>query len=102
LTLAGVLAFLGQRRDHRADLHAFGAFGHGDLGDHAFVDRLELHRRLVGLDLGHDVARAHLVADLDQPLESVPSSIVGDRAGIWMAIDMRGVVSSRAADAQPV
>ena len=54
-------------RDDRADLHAFGAFGHGDRGDHAFVDRFEFHRRLVGLDLGHDVAGRHRVAHLDQP-----------------------------------
>ena len=50
-----------------ADLHPVGAFGNQDLGDLALVDRFELHRRLVGLDLGKDVARLHLVAFLDQP-----------------------------------
>jgi hypothetical protein len=38
-----------------------------DLRDRAFVDRFELHRRLVGLDLGEDVAGLHLIAFLDQP-----------------------------------
>ena len=37
------------------------------LRDRAFVDRFELHRRLVGLDLGQDVAGRHAVAFLDQP-----------------------------------
>ena len=36
-------------------------------GDRALVDRLELHRRLVGLDLGEDVAGGDAVAFLDQP-----------------------------------
>ena len=37
----------------------FGAFGdRRSSAIDAFVDRLEFHRRLVGLDLGHDVARA--------------------------------------------
>ena len=62
-----LFAFVGHDRDRRADLHAVGALGHQDLGDLAFVDRFELHRRLVGLDLGEDVARLYLIAFLDQP-----------------------------------
>ena len=58
----------GDQRDHRADLHIVGAFRHDDLGDGAFVDRLEFHGGLVGLDLGEHVAGLHLVALLDQPL----------------------------------
>ena len=58
-SVARVLALARQDRDRRADLHAVGALGHQDLGDLALVDRLELHRRLVGLDLGEDVARLH-------------------------------------------
>jgi len=54
-------------RDRRADLHSVGALRNKDFRDFAFVDRLELHRRLVGLDLGEDVARLHVVALLDQP-----------------------------------
>src|SRR5690606_34250787 len=63
-----ILTLLGDQRDHLAHLHAVRAFGNGDPGDGAFVDRLELHRRLVGLDLGEDVAGLHRVALLDQPL----------------------------------
>ena len=64
----GYGAILQQDRDHRADLHAVGALRDDDLADRALVDRLELHRRLVGLDLGHDVAGLDRVAFLDQPL----------------------------------
>ena len=35
--------------------------------DRALVDGLDLHGRLVGLDLGDHIARAHGVAHLDQP-----------------------------------
>ena len=63
-----LLALARQHRDHGADLHPVRALGNDDLGDHALIDRFELHRRLVGFDLGHDVARRHLVANLDQPL----------------------------------
>ena len=38
------------------------ALGNEDLADPALVDRLNLHGRLVGLDLGDDVARRDLVA----------------------------------------
>src|SRR3569623_38668 len=64
----GVFAFSRQRRDDGADLDVVGPFRDQNLRDRAFVDRLEFHRRLVGFDLGHDVARAHRVAFLDQPL----------------------------------
>ena len=60
-----------QNRDHGIDLHALGACRHDDLGENAFVDRLDLHRRLVGLDLGDDVARRDLVAFLLQPFGEV-------------------------------
>ena len=51
-----ILALARHHRDRRADLHPVGAFGHQNLRDRAFVDRLELHRRFVGLDLGENVA----------------------------------------------
>ena len=57
-----------QHGDRRVDLHALRAFGHEDLAERAFVDRLEFHRRLVGLDLGEDVAGLDLVAFLLVPL----------------------------------
>ncbi len=47
---------------------AFGAGGDQDLADRAFVDGLDLHGRLVGLDLGDHVAGLDLVAFLLQPL----------------------------------
>jgi hypothetical protein len=53
----GIFAFTGQLGDHGADLHIVGAFGDFDRHDRAFVDRFEFHGGLVGLDLGHDVAR---------------------------------------------
>ena len=83
-----VLAFARQDRDRRSDLHSIGALGDQDLGDRAFVDSLELHRRLVGLDFGQDVAGFDLSPSLTSHLASVPSSIVGDRAGILSSIGM--------------
>ncbi len=57
-----------------------------DLGEHALVDRLDLHRGLVGLDLGDDVAGLDRVAFLlESTWQGCPSSIVGDRAGIRMS-----------------
>ena len=69
---ARILAFARDQRDRRADLHPVAAFGDQDLRDRALVDRLELHRRLVGLDLGEDVARFDRVAFLDQPFGQRP------------------------------
>ena len=66
-----ILAFAGQDRDHLVDRHVGGAFRHHDLGDGALVDRLDLHGRLVGLDLGDDVAGFDLVAFLLKPLGKV-------------------------------
>ena len=63
----GALAFAGDEGDDRADLHLVGAFGNEDLRDRAFVDRLELHGRLVGLDLGEQISGGDGVAFLDQP-----------------------------------
>ena len=46
----------------------FRALGNQDRLDHALVDRLDLHGRLVGLDLGDHVAGLHRVAHLHVPL----------------------------------
>ena len=62
------LALLQDHRDHRVDLHVLGALGDDDLADLALVDRLDFHRRLVGLDLGDHVAGGDGVALLDVPL----------------------------------
>ena len=61
------LALAGEKRDRGSDLHAVGALLDQDLGDGTLVDRFELHRRLVGFDLGQHVAGADAVALLDQP-----------------------------------
>ena len=67
-----VIAVLaGEHGDHVVDRHILRALGHEDLGDRALVDRLDLHGRLVGLDLGDDVAGLDLVAFLLQPLGEV-------------------------------
>ena len=63
-----VLVFTSHNGDHGADLDAFGAFGNHDLANGPFIDRFEFHRRLIGFDLGQDVAGLDRVAFLDQPL----------------------------------
>jgi hypothetical protein len=45
--------------------------GHEDLAERALVDGLDLHRRLVGLDLGDDVAGLDGLAFLLQPFGEV-------------------------------
>ena len=64
---ADILAIRRQHRDRRVHRDAFGAFLDQNPGELALVHRLDLHRRLVGLDLGNDVAGLHLVADILQP-----------------------------------
>ena len=66
------LALAADKRDDGADLHIVGALGDRDRGDRALVDRLELHGRLVGFDLGEDVPRLDAVAFLDQPFGERP------------------------------
>ena len=60
--------FAAEPRDRRIDLHFLGPFRNQQRLDHAFVDRLDLHGRLVGLDLGDHVARADIVPHLHMPL----------------------------------
>ncbi len=57
-----------QPGDRGVDLHLLGPLGHQERLDHALVDRLDLHGRLVGLDLGDHVAGPHRIADLHVPL----------------------------------
>ena len=61
-----------QQGNRLADLHAIGALRHEDLGDLALVYGLELHRSLVGFDLGQDVTRFDVVAFLHQPFGKRP------------------------------
>ena len=67
LQFGGVLVLAEQQGDHLVDRHVVGALGDEDLADLALIDRFDLHGRLVGLDLGQDVAGADLVALLDEP-----------------------------------
>jgi hypothetical protein len=84
----GLLAFAGEDRDDGADLHLIGSLGHQDLGHNAFVDRLEFHRGLVGLDLGDDGPGGDGVAFLHQPFgeRALLHGRVGDKAGIFSSI----------------
>ncbi len=66
-----VLALAEDHRDRGVDRDVSGTFGHQDLAERAFVGRLDFHRRLVGLDLGDDVARLDAVAFLLEPLGEV-------------------------------
>ena len=62
-----LLTLLDEHRDRRIDPHALGALADEELPDRPLVDGLELHRRLVGLDLGDHLAGGDAVALLDQP-----------------------------------
>jgi hypothetical protein len=62
-----VLAFFEQHRDRLVDLDALRALRNNDFPDAALVDRLVFHCRLVGLDLGDDVAGMDLVALFLEP-----------------------------------
>ena len=66
-----VLAVRQDHRDRRVDRDVGGAFGDQDLAERALVDRLDLHGRLVGLDLGDDVAGLDRVALVLEPLGEV-------------------------------
>ena len=66
-----VLALGKDHRDRRIDRDVVGAFRHQDFAERAFVDGLDFHGRLVGLDLGDDVAGFDRVAFLLQPLGEV-------------------------------
>ena len=66
-----VLALGDQDADHGVDRNPFGALGHDDLAQHALVDRFDLHRRLVGLDLGDDVPGLNGIALVLEPFGEV-------------------------------
>ena len=65
--IISAFAIFQQDRNGGVDLDAFGAFGDQNLADGAFVNGLELHRGLVGFDLGQQVAGGDGVALFDQP-----------------------------------
>jgi hypothetical protein len=66
----------------------FGAFGHRILPIDAFIHGFEFHRGLVGLDLGEDVPAETVSPSFTSHLASVPSSIVGERAGMRISVAM--------------
>ena len=63
--VAHLLALAEDHGDGGVDQHVLGAGGDQQLADGAFIDGLDFHRCLVGLDFGHDVARGDLVTHLD-------------------------------------
>ncbi len=69
---SGLLPLARNRRDQRADLDRVGAGGDVEFADHPALVGFEFHRRLVGLDLGEDVAGFDGVALLDQPFGQRP------------------------------
>ena len=71
LDVGGLLALAQDHRDRRVDRHVLGAFGDQNLADRALVDRLDLHGRLVGLDLGDYVAGLDRVALALEPLGEI-------------------------------
>ena len=66
-----VLALGEDHGDRRIDRDIVGAFRHQNFAERAVVDRLDLHGRLVGLDLGDDIAGLDGVALLLEPLGEV-------------------------------
>ena len=86
-TSPALFAFRSEHGDRRVDLHALGALGDQDLAERALVDGLDLHRRLVGLDLGDDVAGLRPCRLPSSAIwRALPSSIVGESAGIRISI----------------
>ena len=69
--IGGAFAVGQNGRDRRIDRDVVGAFGDQNLAERALIGRLDFHRRLVGLDLGDDVARLDGLAFLLQPLRKV-------------------------------
>ena len=73
-------------------------FRHQELADDAVVDGFEFHRRLVGLDLGQDIAGADGIALRHQPFDQI--ALLHRRAtarasGFASAWDVPGRVTAR-------
>ncbi len=60
--------------------------GNDELRNRAFIDGFHFHGRLVGLDLGDNIARLDLVAFLDQPLGQIASFHGWRECGMVMLI----------------
>jgi hypothetical protein len=74
------VAVFQQHGNGRVHRHIVGAFLNQDLADLAFIDGFDFHGRLVGLDLGDDIAGADIVTFLDQPFGQV-ALLHGGRQG---------------------
>ena len=57
LIAAGILALAQDDRDRRVHSNIVGSFGNDDLAEFSLIDSFNFHRRLVGFDLGDDIAR---------------------------------------------
>jgi hypothetical protein len=55
------------QRNHRADFDAIGPFRNINRRNHAFVHGFKFHRRLIGFDLGQNIARFDEIAFFNQP-----------------------------------
>jgi len=69
--IGGALAVRENGSDRRVDGNVGRALGDQDLAERAFIGRLDFHRRLVGFDLGDDIAGLDGLAFLFQPLGKV-------------------------------
>ena len=67
----GRFALFHDHADHRVDGDIIRTVRHDDLAKQTLIDRLDLHGRLVGLDLGDDVAGLDAVAFLLQPFRKL-------------------------------
>ncbi|MND56064.1 hypothetical protein D3C80_471600 [compost metagenome] len=66
-----ILAVFGENCDQRVNLDAFSSGRNHQLGNNAFVDSFDFHRRLIGFNLGNHIAGRNLVAFFNQPLGKI-------------------------------
>jgi hypothetical protein len=78
---ANVLVRRADDGDHHADVGGVAVADHA-LAQHAGAARHQLHRRLVGLDLGEDVASLISSPSFLSQVLIRPSSMVGERASM--------------------
>jgi len=76
-----LFALFREHGNELADRNVLRSRGNDDLRHNTLVDGFNLHRRLVGFDLGDDVARRDLVAFLHQPFRERPHRHRGRQRG---------------------
>ena len=94
-----VFALEPEHGDRRIDLDVLRARRNQDAGERALVDRLDLHRRLVGFDFCDDVAGRHGIAFLLQPFGK-RALLHGRRKRRHQNIDRHGLEGSLSDDAR--